>query len=169
MNDKINDLVAKLNENEFLSNVKVPILDGFTQIQNPNTLFTATNEDNYIEQFLSDGIINEDLDTHINNVIEDTKSAMKEAGIEEVDNSIKFLKNYKNNYFDFKVYTQDIILNNRIIRQFNVYFIDKDTNAFYQVSLSTGPYELDKKQYVQEDLSSNMIMTINNLMDHITK
>lgn len=169
MNNEINNFVAKLNENDFLNNVQVPILDGFTPIENPNTLFTATNKDNYLEQFLTDGIINEDIDTHINSVIEDTKKSMKEAGIEEVENSINFLKNYKNNFFDFKVYTQDIILNNRIIRQFNIYFIDNDTNAFYQVSLSTGPYELSKKQYVQQELSANMIATINNLMDYIIK
>ena len=169
MADKINEFVKELNQNEFLKNIKVPILDGFTIIDNPNTLFTAVNEDNFIEQFLTDGIIEEDFETHIKRVIEDTKKTMKEANLENIENSIVFLKNYKNKHFDFKVYTQDNIFNNHIMRQFNIYFIDQDTNAFFQVSLSSSPYKIEKKEYVTEDLTSNMIMTVNNLMDNITK
>jgi len=169
MNNKINTFVNELNKTEFLKNIKVPILDGFTVIDNPNTVFTAVNEDNYIEQFLTDGVIKEEFETHIKNVIEDTKNTMREAELEDVDKSINYVKDYKNNYFDFKVYTQDNILNNNLIRQFNIYFMDSDTNAFFQVSLSSAPFVIEKKDYVQEDLTSSMLMTINNLMDHITK
>ena len=169
MNNKVDEFVKNLNKNSFLQDIKVPVLDGFNFVNNPNTVFTAVNDKFYMEQFLTDGIIEENFEEHLNKVLEDTKNTMKESKLEDVDNSINFLEDYKNDYFTFKVYTQDAILDNKIIRQFNMFFMDKDTKAFFQVSLSAPPYDIKEKNFVNGELTTNMTNTIHGLMDNIKK
>lgn len=169
MNDKTNEFVKKLNEKSYLQNIKVPILNGFTIVDNPNSIFTAVNDKNYIEQFLTDGIINESFEKHIEKVIEDTKKTMNDSNLEDVDKSFNFIEDYKNDYFDFKVYTQDIKITERIIRQFNIYFMDKDTEAFFEVTLCSAPYDIKDIDFVNGELTTNMKNTIHDLMNHIKK
>ena len=169
MNDKINNFVNALNGKSFLQGIKVPLLDGFKLVNNPNAIFTAVNDKYYMEQFLTDGIIKDDFETHINKVIEDTKNTMKESKLEDIDNSFKFIEDYKNQYFDFKIYTQDNKINGRMIRQFNVYFMDKDTNAFLQISVSSPPYATKDIEFVEGELTKNLTESIHNLLDKVKK
>lgn len=169
MDDLVMDMTKKLNDNQFLSNVRVPILDGFEIVPNEGTLFTAVNGVNYIEQFLTDGILaeSESLESHSKKVMKDIENTMTQAGLEDVSNNIHFIKDYKNKDFTFKVYVQDNIGKGKIIRQFSIFFIDPDYNSFYQISLATCPYPVDQMDYVREELTVNMLTTINNLMDNV--
>lgn len=169
MSDKVNEFVKKLNERSYLQGVKVPLLDGFKLVNNPNSIFTAVNEKYYVEQFLTDGIIKESFEEHIEKVIADTKKTMKESKLEDVDDSINFLEDYKTDYFDFKVYIQDIKARERIIRQFNLYFMDKDTNAFIEVTVCSPPYDMKDIDFVKGELTKNMTNSMHELMDHIIK
>lgn len=169
MNGVLDIFLSNVEEKEFLANVNVPILDGFHIVDNPGTVFTAVNDEDYIEQFLTDGILpeGEEFNQHIEKVLFETKKFMKDSGLEKVDDNISFFKNYQNNDFRFRIYIQDNIINKKIIRQFNAFFIDNDTNAFYQVSFASCPYSLDDKSYVEEDLTASMITTFYNLLDLI--
>ena len=169
MSDKTNEFVKKLNERSYLQGIKVPLLDGFKLVNNPNSIFTAANDKYYLEQFLTDGIIKESFEEHIKKVIADTKQTMKESKLEDIDNSINFLEDYKTDYFDFKVYIQDIKSKERIIRQFNLYFMDKDTNAFLEVTVSSPPYDIKDIDFVKGELTTNLTNSMHELMDHIIK
>ena len=169
MDELVMKMAEKMNENEFLSNVKVPILDGFKIVPNEGTLFTAISSVNYIEQFLTDGIL-KDGDTfekHVDSVMNDIRKTMREAGLEEVDENVHFLKDYHTSKFDFKVYVQDNIGKGKIIRQFNLFFVDPDYNSFYQISFATCPYPVEEMDYVREELTVNILTTLNNLMDNV--
>ena len=170
MDDLVMNLTKKLNENEFLANVQVPILDGFHVVPNEGTLFTALSDVNYIEQFLSDGVLAEGdtFDEHVKKVLKDIEKTMKDAGLEDPEGNIHFLKDYITHTFNFKVYVQDNIGNGKVIRQFNMFFVDPDYNAFYQISLAASPYPISELNFVREELTMNMITTINNLMDNVT-
>ena len=54
-----------------------------------------------------------------------------------------------------------------IIRQFNMYFMDPKTNAFYQLSLTTAPYPTSQMEYVTNEFSHKMLPTLKSLMDQV--
>lgn len=169
MNEKIMDFAKSLNKQEYLNSVKVPILDGFHVIDNPGPLFTAVSDVHYVEQFLCDGILKEEsFEDHVTKVLKDIRKTMIDSGLEDIDNNIHFLKDYKTSQFFFKVYVIDNIGNGKIIRQFHMFFLDEKWNSFYQLTLSTSPYPVKDMDYVREDLTMNILTTINNLMDHVT-
>ena len=169
MDDKIMDFAKKLDEKEYLNNISVPILDGFQMIENPGTLFTAISEDNSIEQFLCDGVIreNETFESHIELVVKDIKDTMNESGLEDSEHNVKFFKYHKTKEFEFKIYIQDNVIDGKIIRQFNIFFMDSKSNAFYQLALSTAPYSTKDIKYVKNDLTLNVLDSITNLMNNI--
>lgn len=169
MNDKIMSFVKDLNDLSFLSNVNVPVLDGFKVVPNKGTLFTAVSDDNYIEQFMTDGVLDygESFESHVEKVINDTKNFMKDASMSGVNESFIFLKDYTTLKYDFKIYIQDNILNEKIIRQFNIYFIDKNTRAFYEITFSSRAYSLSELDYLNNEITSSMLTTVNNMLDYI--
>ena len=85
-----------------------------------------------------------------------------------VENNISFLKDYLTPHFHFKVYQQDNIINEKISRQFNMFFIDKKTNAFYQLAYSTPPYSIKDMDYIRDDLTNHSIQLIDDLMNKVT-
>ena len=170
MNNVAEKLVKDLNQLEYLNHVKVPILDGFHVVPNEGTLFTAISDVNYIQQFLCDGILdeNDSFEEHVTKVMKDIERTMKSAGLEDVDNNIHFLKDYRTKSFTFKVYILDNIAKGKVIRQFNMFFLDPKYRSFYQLSLATSPYPIKDLDYVREELTMNILTTINNLMDNVS-
>ena len=169
MNDLIIDLTKKLNEKEFLKNVKVPILDGFHLVPNEGTLFTAISDQKSIEQFLCDGfLVQESFEEHVNKVIQSIKQTMINYQFQAVENNISYLKDYPTKDFHFKVYQQDNIINDKICRQYNMFFVDKKTNAFYQLAYSTPPYSIKDMGYIHNELADYSIKIIDQLMNGVT-
>lgn len=169
MDDKIVDFCNKLNEKSYLYKVNVPIADGFKVVPNKDTLFTAVNDAGYIEQFLFDSIIGEQetFDSHLENVILKTKSSMKASSLDDVDKCFNFYNNYTNGIYDFKIYIQDNILDDRIIRQINAYFMDTDTRAFYEIAFSSCPYSIKDMNFINTELVSNMMMTVLDVLKNV--
>ncbi len=173
---KIEEFAKKLNEDSYLQNIKIPILDGFQIIPNQETIFTAVSKEHYMEQFLCDGKLdeNETFEDRLKKVINDTKNAMKDAHLENPDDHIQLYKKYSNDDFKFYVYLQDNILLNKWVRQFNIYFLDDKTRAFYQVSFCSCPFTnpnqvLKKEIDPQNDfVTAGMITTVQNIMSHIS-
>lgn len=154
--------VERLNEASFLQNILVPILDGFTEIKAEGMVFLAKSKENYLEQLLTEGFLssNETFDDRLKKVLDETINSMKSANCDNPEKNLKFIEDYENENFKYKVYLQDIIVNNKIVRQLNAYFLDEETNVFYEIALSTCPF----------DLNSNVILLDFNLEDdEITK
>lgn len=166
----VEDFVNDLNKRYYIQSVLVPILDGFSLILENNTvLFGALSKEKYMEQYICDGILpeGESFEQHLDIVIDKTKASMKENGFEDVNNSIKFYKDFKNNFFDFKIYLQDFIKDGKILRQYNIYFVDPKSNAFYQVALTTCPYDVKQKEIIETEITLSMDKTMTELMKKI--
>ena len=172
---KAEDFAKKLNEHAYLQDILVPILDGFQIIPNPGTIFTAVSKEHYIQQFLVDGKLNEgeSFQNRLNHVLDETKKAMKESKLENPDDNLKFFKEYSNVDFQFSVYLQDNILSKKWIRQFNIYFVDSRTKAFYEISFSSRPFtvpnnSLKKEIDLDHDLvTAGMVSSIQQIMANV--
>ena len=169
MDDMIIKLTQEINKKSFLENVKVPILEGYHLVPNQGTLFTAISDKKGIEQFLCDGFLeNESFEEHVEKVIHDIKNTMINYHFKAVENNISFLKDYPTKDFHFKVYQQDNIINDKISRQYNMFFVDKKTNAFYQLAYSTPPYSIKDMSYIHDELAKNSIQVIDGLMNRVS-
>ncbi len=170
MDEFIIKLTDDMNKKSFLENVKVPILDGYHLVPNKGTLFTAISDNKAIEQFLCDGLLLEEetFEEHLDKVIESIKNTMVNYQFQAVENNISFLKDYPTKDFLFKVYQQDNIINEKICRQFNMFFMDKKTNAFYQLAYSTPPYSIKDMDIIRDDLTTTSIKLIDDLMNKVT-
>lgn len=165
-------IINELNKNEYLSHVKVPILDGFEIVPNEGTLFTAISKEKYIEQFLSEGVLFEtqSFEDRVQAVINTTKKSMTDNQMEDVEENLRFFKDLETDDFHFKIYIQDNVCNHRIMRQLNAYFVDTDTKGFFEVTLCTCAYKLkEEKNVLDGDVTNNLIRTFDELLKHIKK
>lgn len=178
--DKVIDFVKKLNES-YTDSFNIPILGGFKVINNPGTLFTAISPEGYVEQFILDGKLldDEDFDSRLDKVISKTKQSMRDSGLDNPDAHFIFHKNCKVNGIDFTIYIQDNIVNvsgkERIIRQFNLYFLDKNSNNFHLLTIATPPIELpnniiivDRIDLENDEMTKSLDITATDIMNHIT-
>ena len=162
--DKVLEFVKKLNE-VYSDNFNIPILSGFKLVDNPGTLFTAVSPEGYVEQFIIDGKLleDEDFDKRLEKVIDKTKQSMRDSGLDNPDIHFINYKKVKSNGIDFSVYIQDNIINIsnkfRIIRQFNIYFLDKNSNNFNLLTLASPPIELPSDKIIVDriDLENDVI------------
>ena len=178
--DKVLDFAKRLNE-KYTDNLNIPILGGFKPVVNPGTMFTAVSDEGYVEQFIVDSkLLNgEDFESHLNKVIDNTTLAMQNAGLENADANFKLHKKYSANGLDFVVYIQDNIMNangkRRLIRQFNIYFVEPKSGGFHLLSLASPPFNLpsdkiiaDKIDLVNDKITNCLDKACKDIMDHIT-
>lgn len=169
-----------INISEYGNHLFIPVLDGLVEQKSdePQNLLIATC-DGLVEQLVCDGDMGEELFIdRINNIINNTKKFMEENGCENVDNSFAFYKDYSNGIFNFKVYIQDLIIPTseeiKKFRTFIAFFVDPETNAFYQLSIGAGPFAYSDEQLKlgEFDLNNDMVTiglndSLNVLMDNI--
>ena len=168
MDQLVIEIADQLNENVILNNVKVPVLVGYEEIPNHGTILTAISPSNSMEQFLCDGIIQDTFEEHVERVIRDIHETMEAMQLETGEDLVYFLKDYKTKDFTYKIYVQDMIGNGLIIRQFDAFFVDPKTNAFYQISLSGAPYPIAMKDHVEGKLHNRMISVFESLLDKVS-
>ncbi len=175
-NDILNtttNMARMMNYRQHASQLKIPILNGFNveKNDNPQTILLASGH-GYTEQLISDGFIEEgEFEERIKLAINKSKEFMKDNGLDDVDNSFTYFKDYHNGLFHFKVYIQDMIINDgndrKIIRQMNAYFIEPKMHDFYQLSLAVGPFKMPTKflKIEKSELKNDKVtQTLNNLM-----
>ena len=175
-NDILNtttNMARMMNYRQHASQLKIPILNGFNveKNDNPQTILLASGH-GYTEQLISDGFIEDgEFEERIKLAINKSKEFMKDNGLDNVDNSFTYFKDYHNGLFHFKVYIQDMIINDgndrKIIRQMNAYFIEPKMHDFYQLSLAVGPFKMPTKflKIEKSELKNDKVtQTLNNLM-----
>ena len=167
MDQFVIDVASKLSDYTCLDNVNVPVLVGYDIVPSEGTIFTAVAPTGAIEQFLCDGVIEDGFEEHIENVLKDMRYTMEAMELKMKEDSIQFYQDYSNDDFNFKVYTQDLIGNDLFIRQFNIFFIDPKTNAFYQVSLSSAPYPESVRNTITEKIMNRMVPMVEELIQEI--
>ena len=171
--NKTTNMARMMNYRQHASQLKIPILNGFNveKNDNPQTILLASGH-GYTEQLISDGFIEDsEFEERIKLAINKSKEFMKDNGLDDVDNSFTYFKDYHNGLFHFKVYIQDMIINDgndrKIIRQMNAYFIEPKMHDFYQLSLAVGPFKMPTKflKIEKSELKNDKVtQTLNNLM-----
>ncbi len=178
--EKAIDFVKKLNET-YTDSLNVPILGGFKVVENPGTLFTAVSNEGHVEQFIVDGKLldNEVFESRLEKVILKTKQSMRDSGLANPDKHLTFLKKDSSNGLDFTVYVQDNIIKvddkERLIRQFNMYFLEPNSKGFHLLTIANPPIELpndkviiDKIDLENDELAKSLDVTATDIMDHIS-
>ena len=165
MNDKEKDvLFNKLLKDIPKKTLKVPIPNGYNIINTGNNnkfiIMIAKKEDGTLMQYLIDEKLNENenFENHIEKVLRETKQAMNE------NSSIDFLEDFNSDLFQFKLYLQDIVKDELLIRQINAYFIEPESNYFYQISLTTPPF---KKETVTQEITNILKDSIKPILSNI--
>ena len=165
--NEVLSIANNLNVRFEKTNLDVPILNGLKIIpidNQPNLIFLA-KDDIVIEQFLCDGTLNnnETFEDRINNVLNsNSKSNNDNLNVMEP----KYIRDYGNDIFNYKIYSQDLVINNtKVIKQVYAFFVDKNTNTFYQISLSMGQFNIEEfnNDNISNELYNMLILIIHNI------
>ena len=165
-NNKKEIILGKILNNLHKATLKIPILEGYEQIKTKtNALIVAVSKDNSVMQYIEDGKLDEQetFENRLNKVINETEKSIKENGLRE--KPLIFIKNLSSDILTFKLYQQDNIVGNTIIRQINAYFIEPESKYFYEISLSAPPIERNK---INDYITENIIERIKEILLNIT-
>lgn len=180
-------VAEKANTIQNVDRLLIPILEGFKVVKqdifnkDSNTFFVAV-KNNTLEQFQTDGELKEkeSFEERIDKVIKDIKNTVKNNELYKGNNDfIVYYKNYDNNFFDFKIYIQDILVGTpddpKFIRQMSAFFVEGIGNEFCQVSLAAGQYKVsdkykllkDIKEYNKDEIILSLEQGLKVIMDNI--
>ena len=164
--DKAISLAKNMNTLINFNRLSIPLLDDFILVQknltdpNNNVIFVAV-KNNTLEQFLGDGALkeNESFNERLEQVINQMKEEVKGNELYEGNNDfLIYYKNYENDFFDFRIFAQDILTgtkdNLNFIRQLSAFFLEPQTNEFYQITMAAGQYVKSNKFKLLKDIKN---------------
>lgn len=173
--DKLLKMIKTLNNHLHASNIYVPILENF-ELEHlakvPNCIFVAKNNNGFIEELFIEPLIdlNETLENKIDKIQSETTKYLESKNIKS---TVNYFKDYKNGTFNFKIYVRTVFLDNKMIRKFDVFFLDDKYNDLYKLSLSNGPIKLDnsieqsKLDKCEDVISVNLCNMLKLILDNI--
>lgn len=151
-NEKLLDEIIKELHRSTLA---IPVLSEYKLIDEDleNALFIAVSPDQSIEQYLEDGQLEDDetFERRLNKVIQETQKSMVSNGL--TNKELVYLGTIKNNPFEFKLFLQDNIKDNKYVRQINAYFIEPESRFFYEITLAAPPLD---KEHANEFVVKNL-------------
>ena len=109
-------------------------------------------------------ILNVSLENVINKIQNETTEYLISKNIKT---NVNYFNYYKNDTFDFKIYVRNVFLDNKMIRKFDVFFLDNKCNDLYKLSLSNGPIKLDKLDKCGDIISLNLFNMLKLILDNI--
>ena len=184
INDVASNMAKTMNYKLHAEQLSIPLLNGFIKEESKDPMVILIAMDNnkmFLEQLITDGPMNpnETIDQRINFVNKSLLDYMKDLSQDNTEKSIFYYKDYANNVFNYKVYVHDMIVDTnavkKVIRSLNAFFIEPRFNDFYQLSISTPPFEIptEKLKLGVVDLENDEITKIldgmlNSLMDNLT-
>jgi len=158
--EKIEKLVSfadKLNTVESVNKLEIPILDDFTIVEDnkidKNIIFVATDGKGSLEQLISDGSLVDDetLEDHIEKVISDIAKEIDKKPLYKGEKFLNYCGKYTNKDFTFEIYAQDVILTrDKFIRQLIAFFVEKEDNIFYELTIAQGPFSKEKYPLIKD-------------------
>lgn len=176
----INKMIDKQNSLLNLSNLSIPLPDGYTVIP-VNTkvskeVFAAKKDDVLIELF-ADGVLydNESFEDRLNQIINEIIEKNKNNELYKNNpNYIMFLGDHNKNIIKAKIYIQDVMVsNNSFIRMANAYFVGNN-REFCQLSVSSGKYSVNKtlplsyiKNYQTDLLTKTLLQVLVGTLNRI--
>lgn len=180
-------MAEKANTIQNVDRLLIPILEGFKIVKqdvfnkDSNSFFVAM-KNNTIEQFQTDGALREkeSFEERIDKVLDEIKDSVKDNELYKGNNDyIVYYKNYDNNFFDFRIYLQDILVGTKedlkFIRQINAFFVEGIGNEFCQISLASGQYKVsdkfkllkDIKEYNKDEIIKGLDQGLKVIIDNI--
>lgn len=156
--DKILEIANDLNKK---TRIFVPILENLVVCKNnvKNCIFIAKDNNGLMEQLFIDEPLNdkETIDERIMKIQNETNLHIKNINLKVFS---KPYKEFSNSIFDFKIYLQDTIVDEKLIRQFDVFFEDKIFKDVYKLSLIGGPFYIDSNvQLLSNDSITDDLIT----------
>lgn len=166
MNDEekeilLNDILDNLHK----STLAIPVPDGYKiQEDSMGAIFTAKSDDNSFMQYLEDGQLDDDetFEARLKKVINETEKSIVESGFR--NNELKFLKDIDTELFNFKLYLQDNVVGNVLIRQVNAYFIEPESRYFYEICLAAPPID---KSDTNDNITKNILYRLEYVLNNI--
>ena len=169
-----------LNLREHATMLSIPILNGLNveNNNNPQSVLVASGN-GLVEQLTADGFIEDGtFERRIEAVINNTKQFMESNGLENVNESFIYFKDYTNGIFNFKLYMCDMIIpvdnEKKIIRQLNAYFVEPKMKDFYQLSLAAGPFVMPVEtlkpgiiDLQNDNVTISLVNSMQGLMDNL--
>lgn len=168
-----------------LSNLKlhansldIPILNGFNintnNGQEPGLIMAYSNGKGLSQNLTSDGPLtqNETFEDRIDLVINNVINYTKKLSPKNTEKNIFFVKDYEAT-FKFKVYVQDLLLNGKLIRQLNAYFVEPKFNDFYQLTVAAGPFNFPSENITigkiteNDEITKVLITMLDTLMQNL--
>ena len=167
------DMAKMMNYKLHAEQLFVPVIEEFKLFKNNNPeVILEARSDNLLERLVSDGYIKDgDFENRIDLANDKMKKYLAENGCENIENCLKYYKDYFNGIFNFKIYVCDIIFGNntkRILRQFIAYFVEPKMHDFYQLILSTAPFIMPTDKLIPGVIDLENDKTTNNL-DYLLK
>ena len=159
--DIATDMAKNMNYRLHAEQLNIPILN-FLKVEEsqfPQVILFATGE-GFLEQFISDGFIEEgEFENRINIFINSIKKEQK--------TDFFYFKDYSNGTFNFKLYFQDLYIEDKIVRVINAFFVEPKMHDLYQLTLSAGPFNMPTEMLKPGiiDLENDKVtLSLNNLM-----
>lgn len=174
LQQKTAEMARMMNYKLHAESLNVPLLNDFNPIdpQNAQTVLYAMHEKGFVQQLVSDGPLmpGETFEQRVDLVVSNTLAFMKQNNYASAGNGYFFVKDYSNGTFNFKIYAQDIVFGNKVVRMLNAFFHEPRFNDFYQASVSVAPLpyptqvlkvgEFDLQNDVITRLIYNMLETV---------
>ena len=157
MNKIIEEIAQRANSILNASKVEVKLPDGYKivedKINSTGRIFVAV-KDNTLIEFLTDGQLNEkdSLDFHIDTIIKDIKKSVENSHLYDgYSNFISKYMEYKTKNNIYKIYVQDVLVNNEMYsRMFNAYFVEPTTKEFCQITVARGQYNIKERKLLKD-------------------
>ena len=166
MNEEEKDkLLNNILDDLHKATLAIPVLDGYEiQDDSMGAIFIAKSKDNSVIQYLEDGKLEEgeEFEERLKKVLTETEKAITDTGFRATE--LKFIENFDTKLFKYKLYLQDNVVGNVLIRQVNAYFIEPESRYFYEIILAAPPVNKeDENDNITNNILSRLKVILNNV------
>lgn len=179
LQQKTAEMARMMNYKLHAESLNIPLLNEFNPIepQNAQTILYAMHEKGFVQQLVSDGPLaqGETFEQRVDLVVSNTIAFMKQNNYTSSGNGYFFVKDFSNGTFNFKIYAQDIVFGNKVVRMLNAFFLEPRFNDFYQASVSVAPLPYPTQVLkvgefdVQNDVITRLILNmLEAMLENIT-
>lgn len=82
------------------------------------------------------------------------------------DNLI-FNEEYNTTILKFKIYLQNNIKDNRLVKQVNAYFLEPEENYVYQISIITPTFDKNISKENDDKITNDITLLLKDILDNI--
>lgn len=170
--DKMIKLAEKLNKNIHRMKLQIPIPSNFKITENNNNqncIFIAKSDKDYIETYLEDKKLDnsESFDERLNKIISSTIAEMSKNNFLNPNENLKFKEEHNTSILKFKVYLQNNIKDNKLVKQVNAYFLEPEEQYVYQISIMTPTLDKNITKENDDKITNDITLLLKDILNNI--